>query len=326
MPKGHDAVPLLDSYTAQLFGAMQTVTIQQKVDLMEAVLTNTIGCGEQPNKYKVFDTQTGYPLFHVEEFNNNACLRCCCAPNHSLFAKYFVLNPDGSINTGMPPVLTMEREGICGPNCKQPCCFACTTGCRDEMRLHAGDITVGDPGACASDRVIGGALQPFLGGGFTPTVQVMDREKEGLNKENPISIVEGPFCCIGGCLQMCMDMSFSFSNVPAGYNGEVLKLGDLATIEKKKPDSFSSAVREAMTDADTYTVTFVDPGLTPQQKASILTTVIFLDYMFFENDNDMIYCDPFNKSVTITPFVCYCCGCLCPCSVTCGGEEKHSHS
>ena len=125
---------------------------------------------------------------------------------------------------------------------------------------------------------------------------------------------------------MCMDMSFSFSNVPAGYNGEVLKFGDLATIEKKKPDSFSSAVREAMTDADTYTVTFVDPGLTPQQKASILTTVIFLDYMFFENDNDMIYCDPFNKSVTITPCVCYCCGCLCPCSVTCGGEEKHSHS
>ena len=82
---------------------------------------------------------------------------------------------------------------------------------------------------------------------------------------------------------MCLDMSFAFSNIPEGYKGEVVKLGDLATIEKKKPHDFSSAMREAMTDADTYTVTFVDPGLTPQQKACIIATVIQLDYMFFEN-------------------------------------------
>lgn len=62
MPKGYDAVPLLDSYTAQVFGAMQTVTIQQKVDMLEAVLTNTIGCGEQRNKYSIFDSATGYPV------------------------------------------------------------------------------------------------------------------------------------------------------------------------------------------------------------------------------------------------------------------------
>ena len=142
---------------------------------------------------------------------------------------------------------------------------------------------------------------------------------------------------------MCLDMSFAFSNIPEGYKGEVVKLGDLATIEKKKPHDFSSAMREAMTDADTYTVTFVDPGLTPQQKACIIATVIQLDYMFFENgactlsdtpsapgplrapsgrkllstvltvsrsrvsrctDNDMFYCNPFDQSLTITPCVC----------------------
>ena len=214
----------------------------------------------------------------MEEFNNNACARFCCAPNHSLFTKFFVLNPDGSINTSMPPVMTMEREGVCGPNCKNPCCFACMACCRDSMRVHAGDITEGEPGNVPMDRVMGGCEQPFLGGGFTPTVQVMDREQNGLS-ETPLSVVEGPFCCIGGCLQMCLDMSFSFSNIPEGYKGEVVKLGDLATIEKKKPHDFSSAMREAMTDADTYTVTFVDPGLTPQQKACIIATVIQLDYM-----------------------------------------------
>ena len=201
MPKGTDAVPLLDSYTAQVFGAMQQVTIQQKVNMLEAVLTNTIGCGEQRNKYSIFDSATGYPLFHVEEFNNSACARFCCAPNHSLFAKFFVLNPDGSINTSMPPVMTMEREGVCGPNCKNPCCCACMQCCRDSMRVHAGDITQGEPGEIPMDKVMGGCEQPFLGGGFTPTVQVMDREQDGLS-EAPLSVVEGPFCCIGGCLQV----------------------------------------------------------------------------------------------------------------------------
>lgn len=140
MVKGVDEVPLLDSYTAQLLGAMQQVTIQQKVDMMEAVLTNTIGCGEQANKYRVFDTATGYPLFHVEEFSTSGCVRCCCAPDHPFFLKFFALNPDGSTNTSVPPLMTLEREGVCGEKCKCPSCFSFCECCRDQVRQSANDL------------------------------------------------------------------------------------------------------------------------------------------------------------------------------------------
>ena len=60
MPKGTDAVPLLDSYTAQVFGAMQTVTIQpcdvlEPVDVvplwpLRAELVETICCGVVPHR------------------------------------------------------------------------------------------------------------------------------------------------------------------------------------------------------------------------------------------------------------------------------------
>ena len=85
-----------------------------------------------PNKYKVFDTETGHPLFHVEEFNDSACNRVCCAPNHSLFLKFFAVNPSGSV-IPIPPLMTMEREGACGQNHKCVCCFSFCDSCRDEM-------------------------------------------------------------------------------------------------------------------------------------------------------------------------------------------------
>lgn len=194
------------------------------------------------------------------------------------------------------------------------------------MILHAGDITEGAPGMIDPVKAIGCAKQPYGGGGFTPTLQVMERDSKGLSEE-PLSVAEGPCCCIGGCLAMCCDFNFSISNVPTdgSYNGQVLRIGDLAQIEKKKPHDFGSAFREMLTDADTYTVTFIDKTLAPQQKATILGTVLLMDYMFFENDNDMIHCDPFNQTLTITPCVCYCFGCLCPCSFTLGGKDSSNN-
>ena len=46
--------------------------------------------------------------------------------------------------------------------------------------------------------------------------------------------------------------------------------------------------REAFTDADTFTLTFAEGAdLTPQQKATTMSSVVILDYMLFEQVSDL---------------------------------------
>lgn len=99
-----------------------------------------------------------------------------------------------------------------------------------------------------------------------------------------------------------------------------LKIGDLAQITKKAPDGFSGAAREACTDSDTFTLMFKKHGLAPQQKAMMLSSLVMVDYMLFEQDNGMCKCE--NKKLEITLFECYCCGCLCPCNLTFDGNNS----
>lgn len=69
---------------------------------------------------------------------------------------------------------------------------------------------------------------------------------------------------------------------------------------------------EAMTDSDTYKITFNEGvQLAPQQKALMLTSLIQIDYMFFETD--MCTCE--DGKIKITLFECYCYGIICPCIV-----------
>ena len=70
---------------------------------------------------------------------------------------------------------------FCG-ECPKPClcCFSCNEKCSDESRLYAGDIE-GKPGENfmegerANSFLLGRTVQPKGGGGFTPTLQIMDR-------------------------------------------------------------------------------------------------------------------------------------------------------
>ena len=58
--------------------------------------------------------------------------------------------------------------------------FSCNEKCSDESRLYAGDIE-GKPGENfmegerANSFLLGRTVQPKGGGGFTPTLQIMDR-------------------------------------------------------------------------------------------------------------------------------------------------------
>ena len=64
-------------------------------------------------------------------------------------------------------------------------------------------------------------------------------------------------------------------------------VGDIATITKKKPKNFSGVLTEMLTDSDLYELEIHDVSITPQQRATLIGTLLMLDYMFFERDIDM---------------------------------------
>ena len=122
-----------------------------------------------------------------------------------------------------------------------------------------------------------------------------------------VCIAKGP-CCFGGCSELCFSSEFGIST-----NAETVELGDYAKITKKKPKSLGQAAREGFTDADIYEVDFFAKEITPEQKANVLSSMVHLDYMFFERDNDM--CKYENDGCSIVLFNCFIYGCVCPCKL-----------
>ena len=116
--------------------------------------------------------------------------------------------------------------------------------------------------------------QPAYGGGFTPTINVMERSDEAGGKWGSLAKIEGP-CIFGGCSELCFDSAWPVSRMEASSFEQKLMVGDFATITKKKPASFGQALQEATTDSDTYTIEFKEGiALAPQQKALMLSSLI----------------------------------------------------
>ena len=74
------------------------------------------------------------------------------------------------------------------------------------------------------------------------------------------------------------------------------------------------------TDSDTFTMEFKpEAQLTPQQKATMIASLLLVDYMFFEQDNGMLSCEDGKLKITLCES--YCCGCLFPWNLTFGGGQ-----
>jgi hypothetical protein len=311
---------------------MDSFFIQQRVRMVEAL---TSGCIEQANVYDVFDSDNKRIMIIKEE--SDGCSRCCCAPNHSVLVRFYLVGKDApelkpgqkvdwSYEPSSPPFMTFEREGCdcCigdGP-CPKPCigCFAVSESCRQNGVLYSGDLT-GQPGASNKDRskLLGESVQPPGGGGFKPVMQIMERAdaNDPTGKTELFAASRGP-CCTGGCSKLCFEALFGFAKVQPDMENDSSKLhtanfGEYATITKLKPKTMGQAVREAFTDSDLFDVKFLAKEITPQQKANVLAQLVHLDYMFFERDNDM--CKPEGGGVRITFANCFVYGCICPCSV-----------
>jgi hypothetical protein len=309
----HDALGI-DEVTASLLHATDTYTIMQRPSLTEGLCP---AC-ERSNIYDVYDAVTGMHLFIAKE-RSDCVPRYCCAPYHSLFLELkgaAGLNPMLShmvdVDT-LGTVLTLERPGCMLP---KPClcCVACSDPCKDGMYLHAGALPA-DASAggirTTNPRCVGFATQPFLAGGWSPTLTVMERQPTGLRA---LATVKGP-CLFGGCLELCRSTKFSIT--PAAAVGGHLVEGSLGRIVKRKPTDLAGNLREAVTDADVYTLELPPAAqISAHQKALLLSTLLLADYMFFERDGAC--CDANGCTLCLV----HCGGCLFPCTLRGSGRGR----
>ena len=314
-----DNVKVLDQTTAGILASVDSFTINQRVKWWE---TLSLGCFEQRNTYDIFDKATGTHLFVAQEQSAD-CERCWCKPYQSLRIEFYLVNSQerqwvkgGMPQYNLPVVMTADREGCCGA---KPClwCFACTDSCQDSMVVHAGKQDEATRGNFAfTEQTFGFIDQPTCGGFCKPTFNVhyKTQSASSIDAFSPLATMVGP-CCFGGWTQFCFESEFNFYGAAAekthAISGGTPKL---AKLTKKKPAGWSACAKELFTDADVYTVDYApNVGLTPQQKANMMASIILTDFHLFEEDNGI--CKFEHNAVKCTLWECYCCGCLIPCNI-----------
>ena len=291
----------------------------------EAWEMEALTCGLKRNGYVIYGVDPSVndgnpvPVLKVKE-ESDCCSRFCCGPRHPILLKVFNVRGTGNMITpakccGMgpdpypeyhpegPPVMTLERDGLCN---KCPNCFVCHECCQDEMVVHAGNVD-GVPGSIDKSTAFGRGIVPMGGGGFTPTVEIMDRTDPA--GEKVAAVVQGP-TFFGGCLDLFTDTTF-----PISRNGD--NSGDVGVMTKLKPDGCEGMCRAVCSDADSYELEVSDPNMTPQQKASLIANMLHFDYMFFEQDNNFCRVEKQGNTWVIYIHACsmYCYGCICPCEI-----------
>ncbi|CAG9465606.1 unnamed protein product [Pedinophyceae sp. YPF-701] len=301
---GYGAGPALDALQKfeQLVGNVDSLLIRQKAHLLEAV---TQGCVERRNEYNIFDAANPQvPILYVQE-HSECWDRMCCAPQNSLVLTVHARDKFGEV------LLTIEREGCnCCKCTKCTNCFACNDRCRDQFTVHVGDVGA-QPGVLLPANApsqLGYARQPKGGGGFKPTIQVMDRGDPKATEAAPSATATGP-CITGGCSEACVTSVFPVLNSSHEQ---------LATIRKLRPRTCGDMIKECCTDADNFEVAF-RKGTSAREKALQFATVFMLDFQLFELDNGMCKCKDGGLYITLCNIYCY--GCLCPCVCVLKGND-----
>ena len=146
-------------------------------------------------------TDDGGDKFRVIEESDYCGLtgRCCCNPNHAL--KLHIFAPGVS---DKDEVMIFDRPCKCGQ-----CCSCCNI-CRQEMTVRDGE-----------GGTLGYIKQPFLGGGFAPKLEVMERSEDN-SGEHYATVEYDGFCCVAG---LCCDHTFVL-NDSDGNRNHVLTIVD----------------------------------------------------------------------------------------------------
>lgn len=263
---------------ANLLTDTERLIVKQKFEPLEALANAAANAldmdalgnlGEVANKYDV-QTDDGGDKFRVVEQSDYCGLtgRACCNPNHEL--KLHVYAPEISPKD---EVMIFDRPCKCGQ------CCACCDICRQEMTAY--DAEGGE---------MGYIKQPFLGGGFAPKLEVMDRDGEG----HYATIESNAMCCIAG---ICCDHTFVVKDREGNEIGKVVK---------QKPSSFEELAVEIASDSDVFAIEF-KKDLDARKKATLFGALHLIDYMFFENEGEGNV-DLVNQQCSFKCCDLYCCG------------------
>lgn len=345
--------PYLSPQLWGILAASKEFTIRQQLKVMPEGLSCSgcppPCCIPQANTYFVYaglTQESNAMLLRVDEVSDGET-RCCCAPHHpfKLEVRQYIPKQDecsegsdwsniaGDISQDFsqfsgnerheaqrnaymqqPVAMSILRDGTQYPGCCNKClgCVVCTGCCADGMTLVTGAVDHGDDAKSIGqklidnipqDRIVGSAIVPIFGGCCTPTINV----KSTSSGSEPFGKVEGP-TCFGGCSEFCCDFEFPISSFDSAA-----KAGDFGKITKLKPTSMGGAFLELFSDADVFKLEFADETLTPEQKATFLSTLLLTDYMFFEGKaGDKCGTDSAGRSY-INLCNCYFMGCLVPC-------------
>lgn len=284
----------------QMFTSPKLV-IKQHVSVLEGAAgtfcSSCACCCEQPNVYDIFDSQSGVKVLTATE-ESDFCCRVCCQPNHKL--QMHLRTPETQ-----QVVATVDRPFKLGGMCPAWC--GC---CQAEASLYAGTQVATDetPGV-----LIGRTQQPVCGGFFTPTVHAAVGDADPA--DNFFAKVEGPTCIFGGLTELCCDQEFTVSS-----KGD--KEADIGKIVKEKPQDLKAGIAELTTDADLFTMSFTQQ-MTPEQRMTMLSSLLLMDYMFFES-NSAFECNPLTQSCAVTCCNVYCCGAIRPCKCKVGGGNDEN--
>mmetsp|Transcript_13103 Transcript_13103/g.17155 ORF Transcript_13103/g.17155 Transcript_13103/m.17155 type:complete len:331 (+) Transcript_13103:44-1036(+) len=186
-------------------------------------------------------------------------------------------------------VMYMDR------GCKLGCCCSCHESCQQEMKVHVG------PG---EGELIAHIKEPMLGGFLSPTLNVMDRDGNDIAK-----IQAKATCCIGG---ICCDHTFEVSDPEGNPMGKIVK---------ERPDDLTQAMKELVSDADVFTLE-VPKDMDPKKKAAMFSALHLIDYWLFESEGD-VKLDIVNGECSFKCCDMFCCGCIVPCSCSCGGGDSN---
>ena len=276
----------------ELAGADQFF-IDQKSNIMEGCCKScSCWCFDVTNRYDVLLPQG---VRYQAREHSSRCDRCLCNPNHAL--KLGIKSWDGHTE-GKDIMLSIERPFKC-------CCPAVAPCCRKEITVSR---NVGND----TSKVIGYVRQPCFGGCFKPKLDMFTNEGG-----EDLGSISGPCCCLGGCL--------------GGHKFQVLnKFGTEIGIVNHLGIVGNGIGRTLFTDADRYQIDFKNKNENIDMKLNVLSSVLMLDYMFFEGETacacNWCWCPPCKcNKVCILTFICmypldcsfkccdwYCCGLTLP--------------